>query len=61
LEKKNQVFASEKEFTPEEAIDLLKDAFTSAGERDIYTGDFVDICRIDSKGVHLIKFELKED
>ena len=59
--KKNQVFPSEKEFTPEEAIDLLKDAFTSAGERDIYTGDFVDICRIDSNGVHMSKFELKED
>eukprot|EP01091_Cochliopodium_minus_P010845 TRINITY_DN296_c0_g1_i1.p1 TRINITY_DN296_c0_g1~~TRINITY_DN296_c0_g1_i1.p1 ORF type:complete len:237 (+),score=53.09 TRINITY_DN296_c0_g1_i1:30-740(+) len=59
--KKNQLLPSTKEFTPEEAIELLKDAFTSAGERDIYTGDFVDICRIDENGVELIKFELKED
>ena len=59
--KKNQLFPNEKDLTPEDAVELLKDAFTSAGERDIYTGDSVDICRIDSRGVEFIKFELKED
>lgn len=59
--KKNQLLPSDKKLTSEEAVDLLKDAFTSAGERDIYTGDFVDICKIDEKGVEFIKFELKFD
>ena len=45
----------------EPCVELVKDAFTSAGERDIYTGDFVEICRITSKGVEIEKFELRAD
>lgn len=44
-----------------EVVDLVKDALTSAGERDIYTGDFADICLITSSGVAHEKFDLKFD
>lgn len=30
-------------FTPQEVMELLKEAFLSAGERDIYTGDQLEI------------------
>jgi len=59
--KKNQLLPKKEGLTGDEAVELLQDAFTSAGERDIYTGDFVDIAKIDGNGVSLIKFELKED
>ncbi|KAJ1632176.1 nucleophile aminohydrolase [Pavlovales sp. CCMP2436] len=42
-------------------INIIKDAFTSAGERDITTGDHVDIWVIDKDGVHAEKFDLKYD
>lgn len=42
-------------------IELVKDAFTSAGERDIYTGDIVEICKITKTGVEIEKFELRSD
>jgi len=47
--------------TAEEMVDLIKDAFTSAGERDIYTGDFVDIYVVTKDGTTHEKFELKMD
>ncbi|KAJ2534636.1 Proteasome subunit beta type-6, partial [Coemansia sp. RSA 1933] len=47
--------------TREQAIKLTIDAFTSATERDIYTGDWLEIFIIDSEGVHLQKRELKHD
>eukprot|EP00178_Gracilaria_changii_P006689 TRINITY_DN216_c0_g1_i1.p1 TRINITY_DN216_c0_g1~~TRINITY_DN216_c0_g1_i1.p1 ORF type:complete len:263 (-),score=33.15 TRINITY_DN216_c0_g1_i1:2165-2953(-) len=52
---------SRKELPLEPCVELVKDAFTSAGERDIYTGDTVEICRITSKGVEVEKFELRAD
>lgn len=44
-----------------EAVELVKDAFSSACERDIYTGDHVDIAVINKDGVHWDKFDLKFD
>jgi len=40
---------------------LVRDAFTSAGERDIYTGDTVEVFIIDPSGVKEEHFPLKKD
>mmetsp|Transcript_12133 Transcript_12133/g.32655 ORF Transcript_12133/g.32655 Transcript_12133/m.32655 type:complete len:268 (-) Transcript_12133:64-867(-) len=45
----------------EQTVDLVKDCFSSAGEREIYTGDFVEICKITKTGVEIELFELKQD
>eukprot|EP00005_Dracoamoeba_jomungandri_P006002 CAMPEP_0174262180 /NCGR_PEP_ID=MMETSP0439-20130205/12820_1 /TAXON_ID=0 /ORGANISM="Stereomyxa ramosa, Strain Chinc5" /LENGTH=132 /DNA_ID=CAMNT_0015346837 /DNA_START=308 /DNA_END=706 /DNA_ORIENTATION=+ len=59
---KNQKSTAEKEpLTCSETVDFVKDMFTSAGERDIYTGDSVDICVITSSGVEFERFDLKQD
>lgn len=42
-------------------VELVKDAFTSACERDIYTGDMVEICKVTREGVEIEKFELRAD
>merc|ERR1711998_642521 len=39
------------DLTVDETLELMKDAFTNAGERDIYTGDFVDFSIITADGV----------
>ena len=44
-----------------EVVNLVKDTLTSAGERDIHTGDFADICLVTAEGVKQEKFELKFD
>ncbi|KAL0212032.1 hypothetical protein RCL1_005658 [Eukaryota sp. TZLM3-RCL] len=43
------------------AVAMIKDIFTSCGERDIHTGDFVNILIITRDGVREEKFELKFD
>lgn len=45
----------------EECLELVKDVMTSAGERDIYTGDSVDIIVINKDGMQEHKFQLKKD
>jgi 20S proteasome subunit beta 6 len=45
----------------QQAINLVKDSFTSAGERDIYTGDSVEIVIIDKNGYKTEKLSLKRD
>mmetsp|Transcript_49979 Transcript_49979/g.118214 ORF Transcript_49979/g.118214 Transcript_49979/m.118214 type:complete len:89 (+) Transcript_49979:85-351(+) len=44
-----------------ETLELVKDIFASAGERDIYTGDFVDIYVIKKDGTTYEQFPLKKD
>lgn len=54
-----------KKLSLEETIDLVKDCFAIACERDMFTGDSVDIAVVTSKGVEIItekeKFRLRED
>jgi 20S proteasome subunit beta 6 len=45
----------------EEVEDLVRDAFNSAGERDIYTGDHVEMVTISTTGIKTTKFDLKYD
>lgn len=45
----------------ETAMDIVKDAFTSAGERDIYTGDDVEIWAITRDGIAKERLQLKRD
>jgi len=47
--------------TKEEAINIIKDVFVIATERDIYTGDNVEISVITKDGTTTETFELKHD
>merc|ERR1711865_663435 len=49
------------DLTVEESLELMKDAFTNAGERDIYTGDHVDFSIITAEGTRNVRFDLKRD
>lgn len=49
------------ELTPQLATQIAKEAFISAGERDIYTGDAVEIVIITSEGFTKETFNLKQD
>lgn len=43
------------------AVETIKDVFVTAGERDIYTGDSVEIFTITKDGVERTTFDLKRD
>ena len=47
--------------TLEKALQLCKDAFTSATERDIHTGDFLEVFIVTKAGVEKQLFDLKKD
>jgi 20S proteasome subunit beta 6 len=44
-----------------EVVEIFKDAFLSAGERDIYTGDQIEIKIIRATGIETVFFALKAD
>lgn len=47
--------------TEAEALDLVRDCFATAGERDIYTGDSVEIVIINKDGMRREHMQLKLD
>ena len=47
--------------TEAEALDLVRDCFATAGERDIYTGDSVEIVVLNGAGVRRETMQLKLD
>jgi 20S proteasome subunit beta 6 len=59
--KESQLLAASEEMTGPQMVELVKEAFTAAGERDIYTGDWVDIYLITKAGVKLERLQLKDD
>lgn len=48
-------------YTKEQVINLVKDAFISAAERDIYTGDALVINVVSKEGVAVETFPLRRD
>ncbi|ESO11589.1 hypothetical protein HELRODRAFT_156230 [Helobdella robusta] len=58
---KNQHGVDKKPLSLEKAIQLVKDVFISAAERDIYTGDALLINIITAQGVRKEEFPLRRD
>lgn len=47
--------------TQEKAVQLVKDVFISAAERDVYTGDALQICIITKEGIKEEAVQLRKD
>lgn len=45
----------------EQALDIVRDALTAAGERDIYTGDAIEVWVITKDGIRKERTALKKD
>lgn len=58
---KNQEGVNEKKVSLDRAIQVIKDMFISAAERDIYTGDGVSISIITKDGIKKEKIALRKD
>eukprot|EP00041_Stephanoeca_diplocostata_P020955 m.479606 g.479606 ORF g.479606 m.479606 type:complete len:215 (+) comp21703_c0_seq2:185-829(+) len=58
---KNQEGAEHVPLTKEQTIGLVKDVFISAAERDIYTGDAVELQIITKEGIEVRRFPLRRD
>ncbi|KAH3765982.1 proteasome subunit beta type 1 [Pelomyxa schiedti] len=59
--KKNQVFLPEGPMTLENAKAIVRDALCAAAERDIHTGDYMDMIVLTPAGLEQHRFELKFD
>lgn len=61
IDLKNQAGAKKQPLTLEKVIALVKDVFSAAAERDIYTGDGVKISVIKATGIEVIEMPLRRD
>jgi len=61
IDRKHQAGKDRWDIPEADAVTLVKDCFTAASERDIYTGDFVDIMIINKDGIREERYELKHD
>lgn len=58
---KNMENVQQVPLSQEKAIQLVKDVFVSAAERDVYTGDALRICIITKEGIKEQTIPLRKD
>ena len=58
---KNQAGVEKEPLSQEKAVALVQDVFSAAAERDIYTGDGIEICVITTAGVDVKRMPLRRD
>eukprot|EP00123_Amoebidium_parasiticum_P012434 comp21352_c0_seq1/m.29296 comp21352_c0_seq1/g.29296 ORF comp21352_c0_seq1/g.29296 comp21352_c0_seq1/m.29296 type:complete len:249 (-) comp21352_c0_seq1:70-816(-) len=61
LGQKNKLNAEKLKLTKEDVVNVVKDAFAGVAERDIYTGDAVEIVVITKDGITTEMFPLRRD